>query len=93
MHRDRTIANNKPDIIIRDNEKGTCVLIDAAISGDRNVINEEAEEVLKYRDLEIEIQRVWNLKSKVILVNNRGDWNHLKITPTVPEQQAGKARN
>ena len=24
---DRTIPNNKPDIIIRDNEKGTCMLI------------------------------------------------------------------
>ena len=35
---DRTIHNNKPDIIIRDNEKGTCMLIDVAISGDRNVI-------------------------------------------------------
>ena len=23
---DRTIPNNKPDIIIRDNEKGTCML-------------------------------------------------------------------
>ena len=35
---DRTIPNNKPDIIIRDNEKKTCMLIEAAISGDRNVI-------------------------------------------------------
>ena len=35
---DRTIPNNKPDIINRDNEKGTCVLRDVAISGDRNVI-------------------------------------------------------
>jgi hypothetical protein len=35
---DRTISNNKPDITIRDNEKGTCMLIDDAISGDRNVI-------------------------------------------------------
>jgi hypothetical protein len=35
---DRTIPINKPDIIIRDNEKGTCMLIDVAISGDRNVI-------------------------------------------------------
>ena len=35
---DRTILNNKPDIIIRDNEKGTCMLIDVAISGDINVI-------------------------------------------------------
>jgi len=29
---DRTISNNKPDIIIRDKEKGTCMLIDVAIS-------------------------------------------------------------
>ena len=28
---DRTITNNKPDIIIRDNEKRTCILIDVAI--------------------------------------------------------------
>jgi len=33
-----TIPNNKPDFIIRNNEKGTCMLIDAVISGDRNVI-------------------------------------------------------
>jgi hypothetical protein len=32
---DRTIRNNKPEIIIRDNEKGTCVLIDIAITGRR----------------------------------------------------------
>jgi len=35
---DRSSSNNKPDIIIRDNEKGTCMLIDVAISGDGNVI-------------------------------------------------------
>jgi len=35
---DRTIPNNKPDFIIRDNEKGTCMLIYDAISGNRNVI-------------------------------------------------------
>ena len=34
---DRTIPNNRPDIIMHDTEKGTCMLIDAAISGDRNV--------------------------------------------------------
>jgi len=41
---DRTIPNNKPDIIIRDNEKGTCMLIDVAISGDRNVIKKRSRE-------------------------------------------------
>jgi hypothetical protein len=65
---DRTIPNNKPDIIIRDNEKRTCMLIDIAISGDRNVIKKEAEEILKYKDLAIEIQRMWNVKTKVIPV-------------------------
>ena len=65
---DRTIPNNKPDIIIRDNEKRTCVLIDVAISGERNVIKKGAEKILKYKDLTIEIQRTWNAKTKVIPV-------------------------
>jgi len=65
---DRTIPNNKPDIIIRDNEKGTCTLIDFAISGDRNVIRKEAHKNLKYKDLTIEVQRMWNVKTEVIPV-------------------------
>ena len=48
----RTIPNNKPDIIIRDNEKGTCMLIDVAISGNRNVIKKETEKILKYKTLQ-----------------------------------------
>jgi hypothetical protein len=65
---DRTILNNKPDIIILDNEKGTCMLIDVAISGDRNVTKKEAEKILKYEDLTIEIQCMWNVKTRVIPV-------------------------
>jgi hypothetical protein len=65
---DRTLPNNKPDIIIRDNEKGTCMLIVVAISGNRNVIKKEAEKILKYKDLKIEIQRMWNVKTRVIPV-------------------------
>ena len=52
---DRTFRNNKPDIIIRDDEKGTCTFIDVAISGDRNVIKKEAEKILKFKDLTTEI--------------------------------------
>ena len=66
---DSTVAINKPDIIISDNEKGTCMLIDVATSGDRNVIKKEAENILKYKDLTIEIQRMWNVKTNVIPVN------------------------
>ena len=44
------------------------MLIDFAISVDRNVIKNEAEKILKYKDLTIEIQRMWNVKTKVIPV-------------------------
>jgi hypothetical protein len=49
---DRTIPNNRPDIIIRDNEQRTCMLIDVAISGDRNVIKKEAEKILNIKTLQ-----------------------------------------
>jgi hypothetical protein len=42
--------------------------IDVAISGHRNVIKKEAEKILKYKDLAIETQRMWKVKTKVIPV-------------------------
>jgi hypothetical protein len=44
------------------------MLIDVAISGDRNLIKKEAEKILKYKDFTIEIKRMWNVKAKVIPV-------------------------
>ena len=35
------IRQHKPDIIIQDNEKRTCILIGVAISGDSNVIRKK----------------------------------------------------
>ena len=44
------------------------MLMDVANSGDRNVIKKEAEKMLKYKDLTTEIQRMWNIKTRVITV-------------------------
>ena len=44
------------------------MLIDVAISGDRNLIKREAEKILKYKDLTVEIQRMWKVKTRVISV-------------------------
>jgi len=44
------------------------VLIDFAIAGDRNVIKKEAEKILKYKDLTVEMQHMWNVKAKLIPV-------------------------
>ena len=41
------------------------MLIDDAMSEDRNVIKKEAEKILNYENLTIEIQRMWNVKTKV----------------------------
>jgi hypothetical protein len=59
---------NRPDIIIKNKKDKTCLLIDVAIPSDKNVIQEEAEKKLKYKNLSIEIQRMWNLKCFVIPV-------------------------
>ena len=44
---DSTIPKNKPEITIRDNGKRICMLIDAAISGDRNVNRKQANKIPK----------------------------------------------
>ena len=44
------------------------MLIDVAISGNRNVIKKEAEKILKYKNLTIEIKRMWKVKTRVIPV-------------------------
>ena len=62
------------------------MLIDVAISGDRNVIKKEAEKILKYKDLTKEIQRMWNVKTKVITSNNKGDWDYFKVIWKIREQ-------
>jgi dihydrodipicolinate reductase len=61
-----SVIGNKPGNIIRDIEKGTCMLIDVTVSGDRDVIKKETEKILQYKDPTIEIQRVRNVKTKVI---------------------------
>ena len=65
MRTDGTVPNNKPDVIVRGNKKGTCMLIDVV---DRTVIKKEAEKILKYNDLIIEIQRMWNVTAEMIPV-------------------------
>jgi hypothetical protein len=66
VQRDRIFLNNKPNIIIRCHKEGTCTLIEVAVSGGINVVKTAAEEILKYKDLTIEIQRMWNVKTKAI---------------------------
>jgi hypothetical protein len=46
LQTDKTIANEEPDILIREDERGTCMLVDVPISGDRNAIKKGAEKIV-----------------------------------------------
>ena len=69
------------------------MLTDVAISGDRNVTNKVAEDIVKCKDLITEIQHMGNVKNKSDTTNNRGNWNRLKITQTIPQQHTGTVGN
>jgi hypothetical protein len=65
------------------------VLIDAAISGDRNVIKKEAKKILKYKDLTTEIQRMWNVKTNAMPVII-GATGTISVTQKIHEQHTRK---
>ena len=57
-------------MIIKINTKGTCVSIDVAILGDRNLIKKDAVNISKCEDPITEIQRTRNVRTKAISVIN-----------------------
>ena len=63
MHTDSEVAANKPDVVIKDQKKETCKLIDMAVPSDRTT-----EKPSKYKDLDIETTRMWGLKTDTIPV-------------------------
>ena len=68
VNTDRTITANRPDIIVKDSVHSTCKLIDMTVPSDRNIALKETEKKSKYKDLELEVQRMWHLKTVLIPV-------------------------
>ena len=42
------------------------MLIDVSVPDDKNIALKEADKISQYKDLEIEINRLWNVKTKVL---------------------------
>jgi hypothetical protein len=70
------------------------MLIDVAIPGDRNVIQKEADKILKYKNLSKEIQRMWNVKTRVIPIIIGATWtiskSFRKYVSTIPRNHEVK---
>ena len=65
---DRQINANRPDIIVKDKQSKTCLLIDMAVPNDTNTSRKTIEKLSKYKDLEIEIERMWGMKTSTVPV-------------------------
>ena len=68
IHTDCEIAANKPNIVIKDHKTMTCKLINMAVPSDRNTSVNVIEKLSKYKDLEIEVSRMWGKSTETILV-------------------------
>ena len=68
VNTDRTVTAHRPDIIVKDSVNSTCKLIDMTVPSDRNIALTEIEKKSKYKDLELEIQRMLHMKTIVIPV-------------------------
>ena len=67
VNTDRTMTANRPDIV-KDPVNSTCKLIVMTVPSDRNIALKEIEKKSKYKDIELEIQRMWRVKTIVIRV-------------------------
>ena len=92
IHTDRTIQANRPDIIIKDKTNNTCLFIDMSVPSDRNVSAKVFEKLSKYKDLEIEVEKMWHLKTKTLPVVIGALGLIKKDTDKFLEQIPGKPR-
>ena len=94
VNTDREIKANRPDIIIKNKEEKTCLMIDMTVPSERNVTIKEVEKLSKYKDLDIEVSRMWEMKTTTIPVVigalgliKKGLEKRLKQIPGSPKMQ------
>ena len=62
---DHIIEARRPDLVVVDKEETICKIIDFAVPGDR-IEEKEKDKIEKYQDLGRELQKIWNVKVKII---------------------------
>ena len=65
---DREIQHRRTDILIQKKTAKEAIIVDIAVPGDSNVLQEETEKYEKYQDLAREIKNIWKSRTKVVLV-------------------------
>ena len=63
---DHVIEARRPDLVIVNKKERFCQIIDFAVPFDSRVNFKETEKIEKYQDLARELQKLWNMRVKVI---------------------------
>ena len=56
----------RPDLVVVDKKRRTCKIIDFASRGDCRIEEKNKEQIEKYQDLRRQLQKIWNVKVKII---------------------------
>ena len=62
---DHVIEALRPDLAVVDKER-SCKIIDFAVPGYSRIEEKEKDKIEKYQDLGRELQKIWNVKVKII---------------------------
>ena len=59
-------AEDKKRRVAVDKKRRTCKIIDFAVPGDSRIEEKEKEKIEKYQDLRRNLQKIWNVRVKII---------------------------
>ena len=63
---DHVIEARRPDLVVVDKKEISCKIIDFAVPGDSRIEEKEKDKIEKYQDLGRELQKIWNVKVKIV---------------------------
>ena len=63
---DHVIEAGRPHLVVVDKKERSCKIIDFAVPGDGTIVEEEIDKIEKYQDVGRKLQKIWNVKVKII---------------------------
>ena len=63
---DHVIEARRPDLVVVDKKERSSKIIDFAVPGDSRIEEKEKDKIEKYQELGRELQKIWNVKVKII---------------------------
>ena len=63
---DDVIEARRPDLVVVDKKGRSCKIMDFAVPEDSRTEEKEKDETEKHQDLGRELQKIWNVKMKII---------------------------